>query len=266
MAPRSRNREVDGRAQRRTIPGRPYQVPVCTAPPVTWMKCGPLQTRFRPQGRHENRTYHSAVPLTSLRSIRLLVVVLVGIVAAAACAPSTFDPASACTEDGRFAGAYPALEEKLPREYIDRAADSIDSGRNCEAASLGTLGTRGVEELRYAGAIWDKGSGAAVSYAILEAEGLETDWVAEFYEAGARAGRRVEEVTVSDIALGELEGRRIDALNGESFQTVVVGPRDDDQVPVVIVANPIRQIETREAHENVVLGALSVEFEGVCSN
>lgn len=229
------------------------------------MKCRRSGRTAPSQGPREIRAYHSSVPLTSLASIRLLVV-LVAIVGATGCGSSTFDPATPCTEDGRFAGAYPALEGELPREYVDRAADSVDSGRNCEAGSLGTLATRGVEELRYAGAIWDKGSGAAVSFAILEADGLETDWVAEFYESGARAGRRVEEVTVSDMALGELSGRRIDALNGESYQTVVVGPGDEDQVRVVIVANPIRQIETREAHENVVLGALTLEFEGVCCN
>jgi hypothetical protein len=194
-----------------------------------------------------------------MRSIRLLAAMLI-VTLVAACGPSTFDPATPCTQDGRFAGAYPALEQEVPREYAGRAADSVDSGRNCEADSLGTLATRGVEELRYAGAIWDKGSGAAVSFAILEAAQLETDWVAEFYEAGARAGRKVEEVTVGEIALGALNGRRIDALNGESFQTVVVGPVEADRVRVVIVANPIRQIETREAHEEVVRGALAVVF------
>ena len=235
--------------------------PACHADEMRTDRC-----EIRPQGPRENRTYHSAVPLSSLRSIRLLAVVLVGILAAAACAPSTFDPASACTEDGRFAGAYPALEQKLPREYIDRAADSVDSGRNCEAGSLGTLATRGVTELRYAGAIWDKGSGAAVSYALLEADELETAWVAEFYESGARAGRRVEEVTVSPIRLGQVEGTRIDALNGESYQSVIVLPHDAGQVRVVIVANPIRQIETREAHDSVVSGALAAAFPGPCCN
>ncbi len=125
-----------------------------------------------------------------MRSIRLLAAMLV-VTLVTACGPSAFDPATPCTQDGRFAGAYPALEQEVPREYAGRAADSLDSGRNCEADSLGTLATRGVEELRYAGAIWDKGSGAAVSFAILEAAQLETDWVAEFYEAGAGPGRTV---------------------------------------------------------------------------
>lgn len=196
----------------------------------------------------------------------MLIAVVVALLAAAACGPTTFDPATPCTEDGRFAGAYPALEAKLPRQHDGRTADTVDSGRNCEAESLGTLAARGVDELRYAGAIWDLGSGAAVSHAILEADALTAERVAEFYEAGARAGRRVEEVTVGDIALGELRGRRIDALNGESYQTVVVGPGDPDQIRVVIVANPIRQIETREAHEKVVVAALTSAFEAFCCN
>lgn len=221
----------------------------------------------RAQGRCENRTYHSPVPRILIPSIRLLVGLVVAGAAMTACGAAAFDPSAPCTEDGRAPGAYPALERTLPMEYSGRPADSVDSGRNCEGPSLGTLTAHGVGELRYAGAIWDQGSAAAVSFAVLEADDLAAAWVAEFYEASARAGRRVEEVTVAEIGLGETQGTRIDALNGESYQTVVVAPGEAaDQVRVVIVANPIRQIETREAHESVVLGALTFVFEGFCCN
>jgi hypothetical protein len=45
-------------------------------------------------------------------------------------------------------------------------------------------------------------------------------------------------------------------LNGESFQTVVVWPRDG-RVAVVIVADFIREIQTREAHDKIVAAALA---------
>lgn len=181
-----------------------------------------------------------------------------------ACGPETFDPATPCTQDGRFPGAYPALERTLPAEYAGRPADTVDSGRSCEPGSLGTLAARGIEELRFAGAIWDIGSGAAVSFAVLESDGLRADWVAEFYEVGARAGRRVEEVTVSPIRLGELRATRVDALNGESYQSVIVLPGADGRVTVVIVANPIREIRTRDAHDTVVSDALAAAVPGSC--
>jgi hypothetical protein len=46
-------------------------------------------------------------------------------------------------------------------------------------------------------------------------------------------------------------GERIDVLNGESFQTVVVWSRGG-RVVVALVANFIREIQTKEAHDNVV--------------
>jgi hypothetical protein len=218
--------------------------------------------------------YHSAVIPPSTRRPRLPGVlrggqILLGVVllaALAGCGGRTFDPAAPCTEDGRAPGAYPALEAVLPTSFDGRPPDSLDSGRNCEPAGLGTLAERGVEELRFAGAIWDLGSGGGVTEAVLEAPGLRADWVAEFYEAGARSGRRVEAVTVSEAAVGELVGTRIDALNGESFQTVVVVPDATDRVRVAIVASPIRVVQTRERHDEIVLNALIAGFPGVCCN
>jgi hypothetical protein len=194
---------------------------------------------------------------------RFLTAVILVVLGLTACGTTTFDPASPCTEDGRFPGAYPALEATLPDEYAGRPADTVDSGRNCEPGSLGTLVPRGIEELRFAGAIWDQGSGAAVSHAVLEADGLDMDWVTEFYEAGARAGRRVDEVTVGDVAVGDLDGARVDALNGESYQSVVILPGEVDQVRVVIIANEIRDIQTRDAHDRLVLDVLKAAYSDV---
>lgn len=179
---------------------------------------------------------------------------------------ATFDPSGPCVADGRAPGAYPELEALPPKLYVDRPPDRLDSGRNCTDEALGTLAEHGVDEVRYGGATWDLGSSSGVTMAVLEADGLRADWVAEFYEAGARGARRVEELTVGPIALGEAEGTRIDVLNGESFQTVVVAPGDADRVRVVLVASDVREIETRAAHDTRVVGALTLWFPGVCCN
>jgi hypothetical protein len=183
------------------------------------------------------------------------------LLAVVACGGPPFDPSGACTADGRAAGAYPALEALVPAEFDGRRPDSLDSGRNCSRETLGTLADRGVEEMRFAGGIWDLGSGGGVTLAVLEAPGLRPDWVAEFYETGARSGRRVEDVTVSETTIGGRPATRIDALNGESFQTVVVVPDAADLVRVVIVASAIREVQTRAAHDAIVGAALATVLD-----
>ncbi len=171
---------------------------------------------------------------------------------AVACGGSSFDPTTPCTADGRAAGAYPALEALVPGGFEGRPPDRLDSGRNCSPNALGSLVTHQVAELRFAGGTWDLGGSNGVSLVVLEAEGLQAAWVAEFYESGARAGRRTEDVrATSDVLPDGRTAARVDTLNGESFQTVLVWG-DGDHVRVVIVASFIREVETKAAHEAVV--------------
>ncbi len=112
-------------------------------------------------------------------------------------------------------------------------------------------------EVRFAGANWDLGSNSGVTLAVFEAPRLEAAWVAEFYEVGARAARRTESVEVGSVAIPDgSSGSRIDALNGESYQSVIVWP-DGDRVRVALVASFIRAVETREAHDAIVDEALA---------
>ncbi len=176
---------------------------------------------------------------------------------ASGCAGATFDPSGPCNSDGRAAGAYPELEAVVPRSFQGRAPDRVDSGRNCTTAALATLALHDVSELRFAGGIWDLGSNSGVTLAVFDAPGLEAAWVAEFFEAGARTARRVESVNSGPMQLSDgTAAIRIDALNGESYQTVVVWP-DDDRVRVALVASFIREISTKEAHETVVTDAIA---------
>lgn len=182
---------------------------------------------------------------------------LASLAIAVGCGGGRFDPSGPCTVDGRTPGAYPDMESAVATEFRGKAPDGLDSGRNCTPKALGSLTSHGVTELRFAGATWNLGSEAGLSLALLDASDLEAGWVAEFYETGARSARNTESVETGTTTLPD--GRpaaRIDALNGESYQTVVVWP-DEPGVRVAVVASAVREIETRDAHEVVVREAIA---------
>lgn len=161
----------------------------------------------------------------------LLLAALVAI--AAACGPAidpvSFDPATPCTrpeDEGRFPGAYPALEGLLPAAFENAAPTFRDSGRSCTPEQLGTLGERGIAEIHFAGANWDLGNGRALTIAVFEASGLDPQRMIEFYEAGARAARRTNDLQTSDTTVGDLPAKRLDVLFGDSRQSIVAWPED----------------------------------------
>lgn len=187
----------------------------------------------------------------------LAVLALLSGVAVACAAP--FDPKGPCTADGTAAGAYPDLEAQVPRLFRGTAPSQVDSGRTCTSDGLGTLNGHGIKELRYAGATWTTGTDSGLSLAMFRSEGsapLTRDLLIEFYETGARAGKNVQSVETSDYQVDpSTVGRRIDVLNGESFQSVVVWERRG-RVETAIVADFIREIQTRAAHDAVVRDAV----------
>ena len=169
----------------------------------------------------------------------------------AACGQS-FDPTGPCTTDGSASGAYPELEAAVPTSLGGSPPGDLDSGRACTAAGLGTLASHGVTEFRFAGATWERGSDSGTSLAIFtdpDGPALQPEWVAEFYEAGARAASKVDSVAASEYSIDDTaKGRRIDVINDESYQTIVVFERNG-QVAIALVANAIRRVQTKEAHE-----------------
>jgi hypothetical protein len=196
------------------------------------------------------------------RSVRLVAALVFVAVAVAGCGNS-FDPTGPCTADGTAPGAYPDLEAVVPKVFAGTAPRQVDSGRTCSTDALGTLTSHGVKEMRFAGATWGTGTDSGLTLAVfVDADGppLDAAWLAEFYEAGARTGKNVQSVDPTDLTIheagGDVAGRRIDVLNGESYQTVVIWPRDG-RVAVVLVADFIREIQTRDAHDKVVATALA---------
>ncbi len=170
-------------------------------------------------------------------SIALTVVAVV--LAACGGTPSaTFDPDGPCVADGAAPGAYPELEARLPTSLSDMPPPAIDSGRNCTPKNLGSLGTHDLDEIRFAGAVWDMGGGTGVTTAIFTAPGLRADWIAEFYATSAEAGRRTEDIETSNPTIAGRPGHRMDLRNGDSLQSVVTWQSTSpDTVNVVLAAD-----------------------------
>jgi len=158
------------------------------------------------------------------------------LVAACGAAPApSFDPTGTCSTDGHAPGAYPDLEAVVPGSYQGVPPGTLDSGRNCTVASLGSLASLGISELRFAGATWSFGAERAAVLAVFQTTGLNADAMAAFYADSAQAASRTQVVAVSAPTIAGRQGRRIDTKTGERVQTVVVWPATvADRVNVVI--------------------------------
>jgi hypothetical protein len=191
--------------------------------------------------------------------LRAAAVALVAATALAACgaAGPSFDPTGPCAADGQAEGAYPDLESAIPTAFRGRAPTRLDSGRSCSAQNLGTLTAHDVTELRFAGGLWELGERSGVTIARFTAGGLEADWMAEFYEAGARTARKAEQIETTRFRIHGRNAWRLDTLNDESYQSIVVWPAAEPHaVWVILAGNDIREIESREAHDAVVADAI----------
>jgi len=199
------------------------------------------------------------------RRPRLPAAVVAAVVAAvaplllAACAfgPS-FSTSGPCLADGRAPGAYHDLEARIPRTIANRPATSVDSGRNCSDAALGTFVDHGVHEVRFAGATWDEGGGNGVSVAVLSLpdRALPVAWAEEFYQSGAEGGKHTGNIETSRPTYPEAGSTfRLDTLNDLSFQTVVVWA-DGPIARVVIVATQVGPTASRSVHDARVAEAV----------
>jgi hypothetical protein len=186
---------------------------------------------------------------------------LVLLVVGCAGGSASFDPRSPCSTDGRFPGAYPDLESLVPRSLAGRGPDRLDSGRSCTDAALATLKAHGVGELRFAGGLWEAGANSGTTLVVFDSPTpLQDVWIAEFYEAGARAGKKTEGIDTGEVTVDGATGHRLDTLNDESYQTVVVWQRRG-RVVAALVASSVREVESRAAHERRVSAALAAFSE-----
>lgn len=180
--------------------------------------------------------------------------------AVAACGGSsaTFSTAGACLVDGRAVGAYPDLEALAPRSLDGKAPTSLDSGRNCSDAALGTLTSHGVHELHFGGSTWDEGQGAGTTIATiaLPSGTLPVTWAEEFYLAGAINAGKTDNVKSSHPSIpGVGDAFRVDALNDLSQQAIVLWQLGDF-VRVVLVATHVDPNASMANHEARVQAAI----------
>jgi hypothetical protein len=197
--------------------------------------------------------HHASVRAFARRASALAAAVLVGLLVAgcgAATPVASFDPASACTTDGRFPGAYPDLEALLPASYEGTDPATVDSGRNCTVDALGILAESGVDGVRFAGATWPLGGTTGLTVAVFEGDGLDAANLLAFYEDGARKARRTEKLQVSDTTVGVTPAKRLDVLGSDGTgQTVVTWPAAEAGRVNVLLAADLGDARVAEALE-----------------
>jgi hypothetical protein len=176
---------------------------------------------------------------------------------AAACAsspPPSFDPSTPCGGADRqeMAGAYPDLEARIPRQIDGQAADSRESGRFCSRATLGTLWDAGIHETQFGGGIWALEPAGGTSLPGLQlssfrAPGLTARLVADEYKAGASGANRVTIVSATNEQINGRPGFRINLLNGDSHQAILVWPSADGAVVQVVIAADVGEAKVQAA-------------------
>jgi hypothetical protein len=172
-------------------------------------------------------------------ALPFLALALVAAVVAGACgstAAPSFDPTGPCTTDGRVAGAYPDLEALIPKTLAGTAPKTLDSGRNCSSKELSTLSGHGLTEVRFAGGLWQDAAQSGVTLAVFRAPGLQSEWMAEWFEAGARAARSTGGIKTTKPTVNGQPGQRLDLVNGESPQTVITWPGAETGTVRVVIA------------------------------
>lgn len=176
----------------------------------------------------------------------------------AACAgsspPPSFDPAAPCggVDRQEMKGAYPDLEARIPLQLDGQAADSRDSGRFCSEATLGTLWDAGIRESQFGGAIWaiDPAGGTSLpglQLSVFRAPGLTAQILADEYKSGADATQRVTVVSATNEQVNGRPGFRINLLNGDSHQAIVVWPSADGAVVQVVIAADVGESKVQAA-------------------
>jgi hypothetical protein len=185
------------------------------------------------------------------RSLRSGFLALAALLTVAGCnggaAFASFDPTTPCTADGRFPGAYPDLEAQVPTLYMSSAPETLDSGRNCTPANLGTLADNGISMVRFAGGTWTFGAERAAVLARFTADGLDATSLADFYEASAKAAARTSITNETKPTIAGRPGYRLDTETGERTQTGVVWPSATTGTVNVVITDDLPDARIQDA-------------------
>lgn len=163
--------------------------------------------------------------------------------------PASFDPATPCggTARQQMKGAYPALEVRVPALIDGREARSRDSGRFCSKETLGSVLDAGVAEVRFGGGIWEAGDRGGIQLGVFEGDGLTPALLAEEYRRAADASRRTEAVRATTLEVDGTPAWRIDVVNGNSRQAIMVWGSADGAVVQVVVAADVDEAQLQGA-------------------
>jgi hypothetical protein len=175
---------------------------------------------------------------------RVAIAIAAVTILAAACASAAStpvpDPSGPCggADVQRAPGFYPDLERVVPTTLAGIAASTRDSGRYCSAKTLGPLMEAGHEEVHFAGATFPDTTQSGLSLVVYSAPGLTAEQVAAAFRAGSGTARRIELISDAPREVAGREGRRIELINGDARQVIVVWPANEpDQVRIVIGAD-----------------------------
>ncbi len=184
----------------------------------------------------------------------LVAAALIVVACTGSSAPPPFDPTTPCggVDRQEMKGAYPDLEARIPAALDGQVADSRDSGRFCSRATLGTLWDAGIRESQFGGGIWaiDPAGGTSLpglQLSVFRAPGLSARLLADEYKSGADATRRVSVVSATNEQVGGRPGFRINLLNGDSHQAIVVWPSADGAVVQVVIAADVGESKVQAA-------------------
>jgi hypothetical protein len=179
-------------------------------------------------------------PRRAIAAVMLLAAVLLTACGGERVLTASFDPASPCTTDGRMAGAYPDLEALLPKAYEGKAPATVDSGRTCTAAALGTLAAAGVSGVRFAGATWSLGSSSGLTVAVFTGTGLDTAKLFDFYAVPAETASHTDKYRALDTTVAGAAAKRLEVLNKDgTTNTIVVWPDGVDGRVRVLLASDL---------------------------
>lgn len=188
------------------------------------------------------------------RGLSVAVAALIVAGCAGPAAPPSFDPSTPCggVDRQEMAGAYPDLEARIPVRIDGQVADSRESGRYCAKSTLGTLWDAGIHETEFGGGIWafDPGGGTSLpgmQLSVFRAPGLTAPLMADEYRAGAAAASQVTIVSATNQQINGRPGFRINFLNGDSHQAILVWPSADGAVIQVVIAADVAESRVQAA-------------------
>ena len=146
-----------------------------------------------------------------------------------------------------MSGAYPDLEAHVPAQIGGSNPASIDSGRFCAQETLGTLWDAGLREVHFGGGLYSVGDKGGVQVSVWRAQGLTAQLMADEYKAGAQADSKVSIVSSTNETLDGRPGFRLNLVNGDSHQAILVWPSKDGSLVEVVIGADVDETVVQEA-------------------